>query len=351
MPLGLPLDFDALLAPVPGEEPAGSPSTFMELKSQIDDLRKEVTPDEVDPDDPTKPDKPQAADWAGIEKLTRQALAGTSKDLRLAAYLFEALVRQYQFEGLREGLLLFRGMLEHCWDRCYPRIDDGEVEVRVGVFDALDDLRTKGRTPFPNYLRMLPTISGGGRKHSFQDWVDSQQGGELADSFAKALQGANAEEGAKTAKVIEDCLSAHDALVKVIDQRFGHAGTSLSNLRSAIQDCGRVARLVTGKEAGAADKTGEERPAADGKADNEASRATGAASRAEAYRQLSEAAALLQRLEPHSPIPYLVQRAVELGALPFPQLMKALIRDANVLAELNREFGLKPEEGVGPPAA
>jgi type VI secretion system protein ImpA len=71
------------------------------------------------------------------------------------------------------------------------------------------------------------------------------------------------------------------------------------------------------------------------------------ASRAEAYRQLAQAAARLRELEPHSPIPYLVQRAVELGGLPFPLLIKALIRDGNVISELNRELGIKeshPEE-------
>src|SRR5207248_9307360 len=75
-----------------------------------------------------------------------------------------------------------------------------------------------------------------------------------------------------------------------------------------------------------------------------------ATTRAEAYRQLRQAAAVLQQLEPHSPIPYLVQRAVELGSMPFPQLMKALIREPNVLAELSREFGLKEDAPPPPPA-
>ena len=34
----------------------------------------------------------------------------------------------------------------------------------------------------------------------------------------------------------------------------------------------------------------------------------------------SRAAAMVQRLEPHSPVPYLIQRAIELGALQFPEL-------------------------------
>ena len=36
-----------------------------------------------------------------------------------------------------------------------------------------------------------------------------------------------------------------------------------------------------------------------------------------------------------------MQRAVELGALSFPELIKELVRDANILGALNRELGIK----------
>ena len=45
-------------------------------------------------------------------------------------------------------------------------------------------------------------------------------------------------------------------------------------------------------------------------------------------------------MEPHSPIPYLIKRAVSLGRLPFPSLMRQVIREPVVLTELNREFGI-----------
>jgi hypothetical protein len=34
-------------------------------------------------------------------------------------------------------------------------------------------------------------------------------------------------------------------------------------------------------------------------------------------------------------------KAVELGHLPFPELMRRLIRNGDVLTELNRELGIK----------
>src|SRR5205807_1488721 len=96
---------------------------------------------------------------------------------------------------------------------------------------------------------------------------------------------------------------------------------------------------------GGAAQPAEAAEAAAGEAPRAAAAPNGQAlrSRDDAYRQLREAAAVLQKLEPHSPIPYLIQRAVALGSLPFPQLIRALIREPNVLAELTREFGI-PEE-------
>ena len=64
---------------------------------------------------------------------------------------------------------------------------------------------------------------------------------------------------------------------------------------------------------------------------------------AEVYQQLAEIANLLQEMEPHSPIPYLIQRAVELGGMPFPRLIQELVRDGGVIEEMNRELGIKDE--------
>ena len=49
------------------------------------------------------------------------------------------------------------------------------------------------------------------------------------------------------------------------------------------------------------------------------------------YQQIAEIAEALRRLEPHSPIPYLLERCVKLGALPFPELMREVIREATTL--------------------
>jgi type VI secretion system protein ImpA len=65
------------------------------------------------------------------------------------------------------------------------------------------------------------------------------------------------------------------------------------------------------------------------------------------YRQLAQIADALKRIEPHSPIPYLLERCVRLGAMPFPELMREVIREAGALDEIDRLLGLTREGGGG----
>jgi type VI secretion system protein ImpA len=65
-------------------------------------------------------------------------------------------------------------------------------------------------------------------------------------------------------------------------------------------------------------------------------------SRAEAYQLLAEVADFLARNEPHSPVPYLVSRAVTWGSMPLEALLPELVRNAGELAEIYRLLNLQP---------
>ena len=68
-------------------------------------------------------------------------------------------------------------------------------------------------------------------------------------------------------------------------------------------------------------------------------------SREEAYRVIGQVADALERIEPHSPIPDLLRRAVELGRMPFRRLIKELVADGGSLTQIYREFGIKDDGG------
>jgi len=133
-------------------------------------------------------------------------------------------------------------------------------------------------------------------------------------------------------------------LLQPLNGKMGSAAPGMIDLRVAVEDCRKLINHMLAQKGGEAGEDGD--VTGEGGAEGGISGKVG--SRDQAYRQLAQAAAVLRQLEPHSPIPYLIQRAVELGSMPFPQLIRALIREQNVLTELNRELGIREAEGGSP---
>lgn len=348
------LAFDSLLVPIPGDNPAGGAIPF-EIREKLEEGRKEIILEDYDADDPAKPTEAKKADWAGIVRLAQETLTKTSKDLLVSARLTEALVKQHGFAGLRDGLHLMRLLVDQCWDRINPSIEDGDLEVRAGPFNWLADAEKGAR--FPLSLRRVPFVSdeksGKGdkaKKYSWMEWRLSQDGkGSVTRAdFDKVIMETPRERFLTLEDDVNQCVDELTLLLQALNGKMGSAAPGLIDLRAAVEDCRKLVKQMLTQKGGEGGESG------DGNGERGAEGGGGVAgkvgSRDQAYRQLAQAAALLRQLEPHSPIPYLIQRAVELGSMPFPQLIRALIREQNVLTELNRELGIKEPEGTTPAA-
>src|SRR5262245_36345648 len=138
MSSGPQIEIDSLLEPIPGDEAAGNAVPF-NVRRQLDECRKELLPEAFSADDPMRPEQPKLADWPAIVDLAQKTLKDDSKDMLVAARLTEALAKEHGFGGLRDGLALMRRLIEECWDRVHPSIEDGDVEVRAAAFNWLDD--------------------------------------------------------------------------------------------------------------------------------------------------------------------------------------------------------------------
>lgn len=323
------LDFESLIQPIPGDNPAGTAVPFM-VDNELREARKRSTRD----------------DWNQIVELAQKALAETSKDPLLAARLTEALVRLHGFAGLRDGLRLLRELVEQCWERLYPPVEDGDLDIRAKPFIFLDD--PEGGARFPDTLRTTPLVQGdNGDGYGLLTWRQVQEGkGEVTrEMLEAAILATSYDQLATLGEDIDQSLEELSKLTQALNEKMGaDQAPGMVSLRQAVEECQKLQRQLLQRKTPAGespDGPPELSPPSPGTA------ARGAiGSRAEAYRQIAQAAARLREMEPHSPVPYLVERAVELGKLPFPDMIKALIRDANVLAELTRELGLKPPEEI-----
>ena len=71
------------------------------------------------------------------------------------------------------------------------------------------------------------------------------------------------------------------------------------------------------------------------------------ASREQAYQTLAEAADFLSRLEPHSPTPYLVRRAITWGSMPLVDLLHEIVNDPGDYRQIMQLLGQQPKNGNG----
>jgi type VI secretion system protein ImpA len=338
------LEVERLIAPIPGEKPAGTPPSF-DLVRQLDEARREG--------DPFGP--PRKQDWPAIVRLTTDALATSTKDMLVASRLTEGATQLKGFAGLRDSLTLLTRLLTDCWDRLHPFPEDGEgFDVRGGPLLWLNDVTRGSR--FPYTITTIPLVDVRGDRFGHLDWRGPRRT-EL-DTVLKSLTPQASEAVQKQIINANDDLAAAQAelqkLAKVVDERMPELGINLisgsGTLGTALAD---VAESVTELM----DRFGLSKPAAsggDGQSNSEEAEAgTGGtvgipksvgATRTELYRQLDIIADALQKLEPHSPIPFLIKRAVKLGGLPFPQLMRAMIQESGALDQLDRLLGIQQAE-------
>jgi type VI secretion system protein ImpA len=337
------LDIAALTAPIPGDDPAGTPAPLT-VRQKLEALRKDFEPH---PENPSLPPVPKKPDWAQIRRLTEETLTRTSKDLETALRLTEALLKADGFAGLRDGLRLVCELISACWDRLHPVPDEGEgMEVRAERFYWIAEPDKGSR--LPQSVREAPLIkviepATADRRaqehhlsyHAAQAAMRGQ--GEVRAAALSAAEPTNAE----VAEDLRQCLEELTRLEQLLQEKCGKEAPGLTSLRTALEDCGKYLATVARRPA---EPPTPPPPHDNGGGNGAVLRPGTASSREEAYRQLGQIADVLEQLEPHSPIPDLLRRAIELGKMPFRQLVQELIREPNLLAEVRREFGLRDAE-------
>ncbi|MGF1579665.1 MAG: type VI secretion system protein TssA [Gemmataceae bacterium] len=340
------LAIDELLEPIPGDNPAGTDVPF-DVREQLKEMRKEINPQDYAADDPTRPTEHIKANWPGIVRLAEETLRDTSKNVLVAAQLAEALVKIHGFVGLRDGLQFMRRLMAECWDRITPDIEDGDLEVRATPFKWLDDEDRGAR--FPTTIRLVPIVYLGTTGFGWFRWKHTQAGQHPVEEYEQAVLNTSRDLVELTVESLETSEEELRSLIDVLTDKLGDEAPALNTIQLAVTDCLTLSKQILERKGPGEDAPIDEEEAEVQDEESEDLGETPQATRRkirnrdDIYAVLNEAAGRLKEIEPHSPIPYLIEKAVELGAMPFPQLMRALIRDDNILREMNRELGIKEE--------
>lgn len=353
------MDVEGLLVPIPGENPAGENLQYSGLHDQIREARR--AEDNLAQGDWERDLK--AADWDDVLALSTEALASRTKDLQVAAWLAEARTRLQGFAGLRDSLKIVRGLHDQFWDHLYPEIEEEDLEARANALAWMDRQLAVA-------IKEVPITKGGGASYTFLQWeearkldlppnaasMESEALAALNDERARALEAGRitTEDFNKSKKatrrafyeetyaLLNECRQEFQGLDRVIDEKFGRQTPGLGELKKSLDNVRDfVEKTVKEKRVEEPDALAGEGAGAEGGEPGSVSAAGPVHSRQEALRKLSEVADYFRRTEPHSPVSYLVQRAISWGQMPLENWLQDVIKDPALLDSLRETLGLK----------
>ena len=363
------LDFDRLLEPIPGENPAGealredfSPTAVYQT---IKMARETARAAERNAWDDEGESSSSQAEWRPILQLVPDAIAEKSKDLEITAWLAEALVREHGFAGLRDAFRLARELAERFWDHLYPLPDEDGVMTRVAPITGLNGEDADGVliTPLANVPLTAPGTYRGLSLADYKQAADLEQVGDPDLRSQRIDQGAVSMQMFDKSVLetppdffvnlyadLEACREEFTKLGAVLEERCGQdeSGYPLSpptsNIRNALEACHDCLRSVAGGilDGPEEESTEESGETSDGPAG--ASTAKGKRTRDAAFRELLDVAEFFKRTEPHSPVSYALEQAVRWGKMPLPELLTELIPEEMTRDQLFKLVGIKPPQ-------
>ena len=332
---------DDLLNPIPGENPSGESLRYAPVFDKIKEARRAD-------DDAPQGDwqfERKTADYPLVIKLAGEALATKSKDLQVAAWLTEAILRKEGFRGLRAGLELIKGLVENFWDTLYPELDEGDAEMRAAPLEWLG-------TRMDSALRSVPLTSKGANWFQFKEsravgyeaTADTEAKAEARrTAIAEGKMSGEEWDGAVAAtpkvfyaemeETLDGILGVIESLSAMGEEKFGDVAPSFGPMRTTLEEIRHTVHGLLqkkrevepdeGAEAAASEEseapaTEEETPATRGRPLGPALHKAITAEPVDtddAFQRVTAVAGYLRRNDPSSPLPYLLLRGLRWGEL------------------------------------
>ena len=370
------LEFDRLLAPIPGENPAGealredfSPTSvyhaIKDARMAARAAERSLVWDDADEGGMSS----VRAVWAPVLELGPGVIAEHSKDLEVAAWMTEALIRGHGYAGLRDGFRLIRLLCEGFWDGLYPLPDEDGVRTRVAPITGLNGEDAEGVLIAP--IANVPiTAPGEHRPMALADYRRAIELEQIPDPEKREqrvsqgavnramFQQAVAETPpSRLRDVLGDlgqCVEEFDRLCAVlqekcgVDERGDSAAPPSSNIRralgAAMDDLRGLVKSGPGEAEELAQVAEDDSGAMVPVAAGGPAVAGRVQTRDDAFRALLQVAEYFRRTEPHSPVSYALEQAVRWGRMSLPELLAELVPGRETRDQVFKLIGIPPKK-------
>ncbi len=336
----MPMDLEALLAPVSEEAPAGPDleydPEFIELDTAARGKSEQQFGDTVIP--------AEEPNWRDIGERA-EALLGRSKDLRVAILAARAAMKTRDIEGLASGLQLITEVTTRYWDSVHPDLDhdDGDdPTMRLNALAPLVDPESFLRDVRNAYLVSSPQHG----RVAIRDILISE--GKLPPSGDKVFSTAEIAAIVEVASAqnrapLESALQCVET-VKTLEALLGEKGVlsqapDLRPLMELLQAAASVSAEVlhmNDPDSAAGDGAGDDNaPGQEGRAQSSGQ----ITSREDAIRLLEKVCKYIEQAEPSNPAPLFIRRAQRLMSRNFMEIIADLAPD--ILGQIQKLAGLE----------
>jgi len=359
-------DLETILRPFDGDLPTGADlrrdSKPTSIYFRLRDARAEARDAERQAERDGKDEGPPVL-WRPVATQAIEALKSNSKDLEIATWLIEALIRVGGLRGLASGALVISGLVERHWEGLFPLPDEQGIETRVAALAGLSGRGADGTLMQP--LRKCPLFKRqNGSPFLFWQYEASREVAGLADPSQRTQRAGVApfDEVEREARLVgaaywsekrnevADALAAWKEMERMLDEKAGPASPPGNRVRELLERMAEICDQFVPKtetvlavpamdnEAAPADASAAVMTVAPGKL-------TG---REQALRQLAEVATWFKLNEPNSPVGFTLDEAARRARLAWPDLVAELVSDETARQALLTSAGIKRPEDQPP---
>lgn len=347
------IDISALMLPISEENPVGedvrldsSPtSMYSEIKGARNSARAAERSNMFDGDS-----SEALEHWNKIISLAPKILSAETKDLEIACWYTEALIRKAGFQGLRDGFTLIGQFIEQFWDNdIYPTPDEDGIETRVAPIAGLNGEGADGVLLAPiRSAHITEDVDPG----PFSLWQykqavdikrisdDDKRAAQInsvgfsMENIESVVEQSSNEYYADLHDDVSECLTQFKKFSDLLNEHCGSQDApSTSKITELLEDTlGAINHIAKHKlPVETIAEVSDDEAQTEETQTTTSGTAIGAAlnSRAEAFKQLNTIAEYFRKTEPHSPISYILSKAGKWGDMSLEELMNELIPDSS----------------------
>lgn len=336
-------DLSLFLIPINKDQPSGESIRYDAIYRQIHEARGSAN-------------TTQEPDYRTLAQMCENTLKHTSKDLHVVAILTEAWSNLYGLPGLGAGLELIVELCEGFWETIHPNNPD-DPEVRLSAFLWLNEKLSDVVLKTPITQPMVPGVA----EYTLANLIDARQlelvvnkaglrkseileqalkeNRPTLEAVTKSMQITPAEFYEKLLSDIKLTVLAIERLEEFLDEKFQEDAITLKGFDNHLVQIETYAEEVLDHKKSPPADTEDSAEENESYTNNSSNDPIDLMSLNEIYELLEKVAARLESLDPKSPGPKLIRKAVEWGNMSIPELLSELAQHNISPSEVSKILG------------